>query len=114
LSLLDIATIGLATYYLSGCINHEDGLFNIFLLIRKLFGAELVDVQDPYGNPTGEQIEQAREGWNKSYDFITCPWCVGLWVAIGLTALWYVLPVVVQVLGVTGLSVLLSTMTKNV
>lgn len=112
MSLFDVLIIGIATYYLTGCINHEDGLFDVFLRIRKLFGAELVDIQDPYGNLTGEQIEQARDGWGKAYDFITCPWCVSFWVAMGLTGLWYIFPVAVQVLGVTGLSVFLSK--KNV
>jgi hypothetical protein len=61
---------GLATYRLARLLTQEDGPFEVCLRLRVLLGAY------DYGD-TGEPSSFTGK-------LISCPYCVGIWVALGL------------------------------
>ena len=68
---MELLINGLATYKLAKLITRERGPFGIFEETRRYFG------------------RRANEGmgWEFLAELINCPYCLGLWIAIGITRL---------------------------
>lgn len=81
--------IGLAAWRITALISYERGPFDIFARFRSLLGID----HDP--NPPNEPISWPNNSLARA---ITCPWCLGLWMAVACWGLWEWEPTVVMVI----------------
>lgn len=88
--------IGLAAWRLTALISYERGPFDVFLRFRQLLGFD--------HNP----LNGEPESWPGTTlpRMISCPWCLGLWVAPAIWAVWeYIDPVIVMVVAAAAVLV---------
>lgn len=69
--LLRLLLAGLSCYRLSRLIAWEEGPLGIFSALQKALGGKDID----------EDTGQPRTALGR---FITCPWCLGVWIALAL------------------------------
>lgn len=81
----------LATYRLTLLISSEGGPYNILERFRYLIGVRYDEYSKPYGTNT----------WARG---VLCPYCLSVWVALGVTAVVYLAPQFEPVLVVFALS----------
>lgn len=87
--------IGLAAWRLTALLSYERGPFDVFVRFRQLLGFEHDEKGEPSEWP-GNTLTRA----------ISCPWCLGLYVAAGTWAIWeYVEPTAVLVIAASAVMV---------
>ena len=75
--------VGLAAWRVAAMLAYEKGPGRVFKRLRSALGVTHA--------PDGEEqpIDVASSGWRKPIaEGLICPWCLGIWVAGGMTALW--------------------------
>ena len=105
---LDLAMLGLATYRSGRLIAYE----RVAAPLR-----EPVTETVPDGSGAGEAVVATGEGWRWSFgELVSCPVCVGTWVAAGLVYGLHLAPrptrTYLAVMSATGLAQLLSETTE--
>lgn len=86
ISVLDLILLGLASARLSDIISTDEIMLWMREPFIKLEAAEIA----------GREVE-TRTGRGRGFrkvigDLLACPWCVGVWVAAGLTYLYFLAP----------------------
>lgn len=89
-----VAIIGLAAWRLTALLSYERGPLDVFLRLRTWLGFE----HDDDGKPEAWVSSPLRDG-------ISCPWCLGLWMAAAAVGLWYIAPLAVIVLAAASVVV---------
>lgn len=79
IKIINLLILGLATWRLASLIGYEEGVGNIFALIRRKLGERYDETSNPI--PTNIIIEQ-----------ITCIWCSSIWIGIFLGYFWVKYP----------------------
>ncbi len=97
MSLLSLVLMALATWRLMTLLVYEDGPWHLLTRFRGAFGV-LHDDDGPMGWPTSMPGSLFR-----------CTSCMGLWIAPLIVALWWVFPVVVWALALSGAANLLES-----
>ena len=77
MQLVEAVLIGLCAWRLTALISYEDGPLRIFRRLREAMGVQHNDAGEPVMWPSGLIT-----------DAISCPWCLGLWMAAGTWAIW--------------------------
>lgn len=95
--------IGLAAWRLTSLLSSEAGPFDVFQRIREMFGVTHDDGGVVFGVP---QTFMAM--------LITCPWCLGVWMAAGCWILWEVEPVIVGVFAASSIVVIVEAWNRRV
>ncbi len=89
--------IGAAAWRLTALVSYERGPFDIFLKLRGLLGFQHGDNGVPTAWPSGVIQEM-----------ISCPWCLGLWMAGAMYGLWQLEPQAVMVLAAASVVVVVE------
>lgn len=105
---LDLAMLGLATYRSGRLLAYE----RVAAPLR-----EPVTETVPDGSGAGEAVVASGDGWRWTFgELVSCPVCVGTWVAAGLVYGLHLAPrptrVYLTVMSATGLAQLLSETTE--
>lgn len=77
LPLVEACLIGLAAWRVSALVSYERGPFDVFLRFREMLGFKHGDNGEPWSWP---ETPLAK--------LVSCPWCVGIWAAVGFWAMW--------------------------
>ena len=81
MDILKIMLLGMACWRLTSLISQEDGPFKVFRKLRELVG--ITHYND------GKVCEVPDKFW---CELLSCPWCLSVWVAGGLTVAYIFLP----------------------
>lgn len=90
--------IGLAAWRLTALISYERGPFDIFISFRSLLGIE----HDP------SSYEPHSWPNNSLARAITCPWCLGIYLAVACWGLWELEPKVVMVIAASAILIIVE------
>lgn len=71
---LDVITASVATWRFTHMLLTENGPFRVFRRIRERFGVV-------YAQDDEHQVVSFK------YEVLTCPWCMSVWVGMGVTLL---------------------------
>lgn len=77
MQLVEACLIGLAAWRIAALISYERGPGDVFLRLRKALGFQHSDNGEPTSWPD-----------NFLAKLISCPWCLGLWSAVGFWVIW--------------------------
>ena len=87
----ELLILVLATWRLASMFVSEDGPFDVFRRIRSLFGVTHHD--------DGSVAQIPDRTLAKLF---TCMWCMSVWMAAAVYGLWFLAPVIVWILGLSG------------
>lgn len=81
MNILEFIVLALACWRLTSLFSQESGPFKLFVKIRERLGVTHYD--------SGQVCEVPDKFW---CNLITCPWCLSVWMASGLTLAYIFLP----------------------
>lgn len=89
--------IGLAAWRVTALLSYERGPLGVFLWFRKMLSIHHNDQDEPASWPS-----------NVFTEALSCPWCLGLWLAAAMYGLWQVEPVAVMVVAAAAIVVMVE------
>lgn len=91
---------------------NEVTFFDLFVVSLATFRITRLLVYDLVADFIRDSVEDAAFGYKKTLrDLLGCPWCTSVWVALGITFIYFISPVgtwTVIIIAIAGLGVLIT------